>query len=406
MLKLSYAELLEPAMMKTSILAFAVALLLATSAEAQQAGVAVDEALVATPLNTKPGPEYQSAARLYQGIPAIARDDKSGRLWATWFTGGRDESKDNYVVVVTSGDDGAVWTEPVLVVDPPNENVRTFDPCLWTTPDGRLLLFYAQNLAAEKKLHDGRWGLWFTTCEDPARADSTWTAPQRICDGIMLNKPTVLRDGTWLLPVAHWYTHEHGTGVVRSTDQGKTFTWIGGSRGRSAPGWIGGGLEHILIERRDGSLWMPMRLGDGIGESTSTDGGVTWTKPVRNEMPGPSARFHVRRLKSGRLLMINYVGFDPTLWPPANRRSHLTALLSDDDGKTWPHKLLLDERLQVSYPDAVETPEGKLYVIYDRERTGAREILMAVTSEADILAGKPSANTRLRVLINKATGKR
>jgi len=393
--------------MKTIILATVCALSLAGAARAEPPAVAQhDPALVATPLNTKPGPEYQSAARLYQGVPSLARDDKSGRLWATWFSGGRDEAKENYVVVVTSGDDGATWTEPVLVVDPPNDHVRTFDPCLWTTSYGRLLLFYTQNKSAEKKLHDGRWGVWFTTCEDPTRADSAWSAPQRICDGIMLNKPTVLRDGTWLLPVAHWYDHNLGTGVVRSTDQGKTFAKIGGSLGRSSPGGIGGGMEHILIERQDGSLWMPMRLGDGIGESTSTDGGVTWTKPVRSAMAGPAARFHVRRLKSGRLLMINHVGFDPMLWPPANRRSHLTALLSDDDGKTWPHTLLLDDRLQVSYPDAIETPDGKLYIIYDRERTGAREILMAVTSETEILAGKPSADTRLRVLISKATGKR
>jgi hypothetical protein len=292
-----------------------------------------------------------------------------------------------------------------LVVDPPG-NVRAFDPCLWTTDDGRLLLFYAQNLATEKKLHDGRWGVWFTACEHPDRVDSSWTTPRRICDGIMLNKPTVLRDGAWLLPVAHWYDHEHGTGVVRSTDQGTSFTKIGGSLGRSSPGGIGGGMEHIIIERRDGTLWMPMRIGDGIAESTSTDGGVTWSKPVRSAMAGPAARFHVRRLESGRLLMVNYVGYSPDLWPPANRRSHLTALLSDDDGKTWPHRLLLDERLQVSYPDVVESPAGKLYIIYDRGRTSDREILMAVTNEADILLGQPYVGTKLRMLISKATGDR
>ncbi len=390
----------------TSIVFLFASCLIASAAD-EDPKSAPDGTLQGTPLNTKPGPEYQSAARLYQGVPGIARDEKSGRLWATWFSGGRDESKENYVLVVTSGDDGLTWTEPVLVVDPTHD-VRTFDPCLWTTPDGRLLLFYAQNQAAEKQLHDGRWGVWFTTCEQPDRADSTWTTPERICDGIMLNKPTVLRSGAWLLPVAHWYNHAHGAGVVRSLDQGKTFIKIGGAPGRSSPTpkGIGGGMEHILIERRDDSLWMPMRIGDGMAESTSTDGGVTWSPPVRSAMANPAARFHVRRLKSGRLLMINYVGFDASLWPPANRRSHLTAMLSDDDGKSWPHRMLLDDRLQVSYPDAIETPEGKLYIIYDRGRTSDREILMAVTSEADILAGKTGSETKLRMLINKATGVR
>ena len=99
-----------------------------------------DEALAVVPFNTQPGPEYQAAARLYQGVPGIARDDKSGRLWATWYSGGRGEDKYNYVVVVTSSDDGATWTDAVLVVDPPN-NVRTSDSCFWTAPDGRLHFF-------------------------------------------------------------------------------------------------------------------------------------------------------------------------------------------------------------------------------------------------------------------------
>ena len=71
----------------------------------------------------------------------------------------------------------------------------------------------------------------------------------------------------------------------------------------------------------------------------------------------------------------------------------MTALLSDDEGKTWPHRLLLDDRSQVSYPDAVETDEGKLYIIYDRGRASDREILLAVTNETDIVAGKSGMAT-------------
>jgi predicted neuraminidase len=365
-----------------------------------------DEALAVVPLNTKPGPEYQTAARLYQGVPSIARDANSGRLWAAWYSGGRGETKENYVLVVTSGDDGVTWTEPVLVVDPPH-NVRTFDPCLWTTPEGRLMLFYCQN-DATRQLHDGRWGVWFTVCEHPERADSSWTQQVRIRDGIMLNKPTVLRDGTWLLPVAHWYEREHGAGIVRSSDLGRSFTCIGGAPGRNAE-WdgkaSGGGMEHMIIERNDGTLWMPMRIKDGLAETTSKDGGVTWSAPVRSAIEGPGSRFHVRRLKSGRLLMVNHLGFSRE-GSLLDQRSHLTAMLSDDEGKTWPHRLLLDDRSEVSYPDAIETDEGKLYIIYDRGRTSDREILFAITNETDIAAGKPGPATKLRQLINKATAPR
>jgi hypothetical protein len=392
--------------MRTLSLTLFVTLLFATSAGAEVGKSAKDEALVVTPLNTRPGPEYRSAARLYQGVPGIARDNQSGRLWATWYTGGRGETKENYVVVVTSPDDGRTWTEPVLVVEP-RHPVRTFDSCLWTAPDGRLLFFYCQ-ADATNKLHDGRWGVWFTIAKDPGRADTSWTQPIRIGDGIMLNKPTVLRDGTWLLPVAHWYDRAHGARIVRSIDQGQSFQLIGGAPGRNAEwngGASGGGMDHLIIERNDGSLWMPMRIKDGLAETTSNDGGVPWSAPGRSAIEGPGSRFHVRRLKSGRVLLINHLGFSREL-PVVKQRSHLTAMLSDDEGKTWPHRMMLDDRIEVSYPDAVEAPDGKLYIIYDRGRTSHREILLAVTSEADILAGKASADTRFRMLISKATAPR
>lgn len=377
----------------------------AAQGKEQESLASFREALQMEAFKVNPGPEYQSRARLYQGVPTIARD-KSGRLWAAWFAGGRDESNDNYVVVVTSHDDGATWTEPVLVIDPLG-SARTFDPCLWTAPDGRLFLFYAQ-ANPTTGIHDGRWGVWFTICETPGLANSGWKQPVRICDGIMLNKPTILNNGAWLLPVANWADKSRGAGVIRSRDEGRSFEFIGGAPGRSLEGVngaAGGGMEHIIIERKDGTLWMPMRIKDGLAESTSQDGGATWSQPVRSPIEGPGARFHVRRLRSGRLLMVNHVGFSREV-PVIAQRSHLTALLSDDDGKSWPHRLLLDERIQVSYPDVVETPDGKLYIIYDRGRTSDREILMAVTSETDILAGQAGSATKLRLLINKATGPR
>jgi len=78
-----------------------------------------------------------------------------------------------------------------------------------------------------------------------------------------------------------------------------------------------------------------------------------------------------------------------------------------------PLNLLLDDRKGVSHPDAAEGDGGRIYIIYDRERyyrnrgetqPGAMEILMAVVTEQDIIAGKPGPDARLGALVNKATG--
>ncbi len=49
---------------------------------------------------------------------------------------------------------------------------------------------------------------------------------------------------------------------------------------------------------------------------------------------------------------------------------------------------MLDERKNVSDPDITQTPNGDIYVHYDRDRTGAAEILFARFREEDVLAGK------------------
>jgi hypothetical protein len=79
-------------------------------------------------------------------------------------------------------------------------------------------------------------------------------------------------------------------------------------------------------------------------------------------------------------------------------------MLSEDDGKTWYGHLVLDERADVSYPDGVERSDGVSYVIYDRERTGAKEILLATFTEDDVAAGEPTSRVcRLNGVVSRAS---
>ena len=191
-----------------------------------------------------------------------------------------------------------------------------------------------------------------------------------------------------MLPV-EWHQSEDTHRLAfafRSRDQGKTFEQLGGSdvAGRTFD-------EHMILELPDGRLAMYVRTDYGIGVSYSDDGGCTWSEGEDTGWGGPDSRFFIRRLRSGRVLLINHWNY--------TGRSHLTAMLSEDEGKTWPYKLLLDERQSVSYPDAVEAQDGNIYITYDRERgcflssmaevyACSREILIARITEEDILAGK------------------
>ena len=360
---------------------------------------------------------FQDSYRRWQGIPSIEVSPK-GRIFVNFYTGQDAEVGGNIMVLCVSDDHGESFRSCATVVEHPDQRCRIYDPNLWFDPLGRLWMSYTQ----AKGFNDGRSGVWITICEDADAETLVWSEPRRIANGIMMNKPLVTSDGSWLFPCAIWrdgsgsvpdelhgLENEQFSNVYASTDQGKTITL----RGRAdVPDR--GFDEHMIVEKKDGSLWMLVRTFYGIGESFSTDGGFTWTPGRPSHIPGPCSRFFIRRLKSGRLLMINHHNFGESLdaagilnqgnvksW---KGRSHLTAMLSEDDGATWPYTLLLDERNEVSYPDAKEADDGYIYVTYDWERVRQREILMARFTEEDVLRGQLGEGGKLRVLVNKALG--
>lgn len=336
--------------------------------------------------------KYERKNRKWQGIPGIERT-KKGTLWTTWYSGGNGEGPENYVLVFRSFDNGKTWSEPVVIIDPPG-NIRAFDPCLWIDPLNRLWLFWSMS----DGWFDGKAGVWCIYTENPDEKKPLWSNPVRIFDGIMMNKPIVLSTGEWLFPSAVWNRKPflpemeglRFSNVYISTDNGKTFSLLGHADvpERSCD-------EHMIVELKNKSLWMLVRTSYGIGESFSFDRGKTWTQGKPSAIAGPDSRFHIRRLKSGNLLLINHFGFKDKI------RSHLTCLLSEDEGKTWSFKLVLDERDKVSYPDSTQADDERIFIIYDHDRYGEKEILMAIITENDIKAGKLiSPDSVLKVPVN------
>jgi hypothetical protein len=367
---------------------------LALATGAARAADTNDVALVPPPLNFNPGAAVADAARMFQGIPGLEQA-KNGRLWATWYGGGVTEDLHNYIMLVTSADDGATWSSLKLVIDPDGDGVcRAFDPCLWHDPQGRLWLFWAQRGVHGPHTTAHTWAI---VTDDATVESPKWSAPRLVHQGIMMNKPTATSAGTWLLPLATWF-EEGSCLVVASEDRGASFRTIGRvnvprREDRNCD-------EPMIVERKDGSLWLLVRTRYGIGGATSRDGGATWTPAAETGIPHTVSRFFIRRLASGRLLLVRHDGPGPKMG-----RSHLTAFLSDDDGATWKGGLLLDERPGVSYPDGVQAADGTIRIIYDFNRTTDKQIFMARFTEEDVLkGGLVSSAAKLRIQVNQATG--
>ena len=318
--------------------------------------------------------------RIWQGIPGIEKTAK-GRLFVTWFSGGAKEPEpENTIYLCTSDDGGQTFTEPAAVVLPAGQ-ARAFDPALWIDPPGKLWLIF--NRGDETT---GVHGVHARICAEPDATVPVWG--EEFSLGLdtpysfRMNKPTVLSTGEWVLPVTHcgekifaWFAEEkQRQGVAISKDQGKSWSLHGSL---DAPAWA---LENMIVERRNGLLWMLIRSGGGfLRESESTDRGCTWSEAVATTIANPGSRFFIRRLRSGNLLLVNHYKFEG--------RSHLTAQLSTDEGHTWNEGLLLDERAGVSYPDGIEDTDGLIRIVYDRNRGCEGDILTASFTEEDVAAG-------------------
>lgn len=349
--------------------------------------------LIPPRININPLPKYDYD-RLDYGMNMGIERTPSGRFWACWTAGG--DNPDSFMILINSNDSGETWSKPKVVVDSQNpefnEKRTVQNGNLWTDPSGSLWFFFDQSMMD----FDGRAGVWSSVCKNPDAENPIWSKPARIWHGTAKSKPVVLSGGEWVLPVSllnrdiidkssgKYLNAYHELDSLRmahmfiSHNKGKTWLRQGGIRFPSASF-----DEHHIIELNDGTLWMTARTNNGIWESFSNDKGKKWTNPQKY-LEHTSSRHFIRRLKSGRILLVKH----GELNEKTNNRSKLMAFISEDEGKTWKGGLILDARDNISYPDGIQAPDGRIYISYDHERSKLGEILMAKFNEEDILAGK------------------
>lgn len=360
-----------------------------------------DLALVPPVLNTNPLPEFGYDRLDYGMTIGIARTP-GGRIWSCWVAG--QDGPRAFFVLNRSETDGETFSKPMLVINMHREGLpprATLVGNLWTDPSGTLWLFFSQSVGS----NDGRDGVWVTRCADPDADSPEWSKPRRICHGYLLSKPTIRKNGEWLLPIEFLpratfpeLERYRGVNLLVSTDRGETWT-----RRSTASFPDSRWVEPMVVELNDGRLWLLARTKTFVMQRFSSDSGRTWTEPTLPSFKHPRARFFIQRLASGRILLIKH----GERIDRCAGRSHLTAWLSDDEGKTWRGGLMLDERTGISYPDGFEAPDGTLHVSYDRNRKTDGEILLARFTEQDVLARSiQSENGKLRIVVSRPQQKR
>jgi hypothetical protein len=322
-----------------------------------------------------PQGKYPEEKRYWQGCPTIART-KSGILYAGWYTGGTKEpSPLNCNILVKSTDNGDTWSDVILAIaSVPEEKIRAIDIQLWMDKSERLWAFWTVRNDNFVNTSSEHLSVWAMVCDDPEADELVWSEPRYISPGFLRCQPTLLSDGRILLFAYDW-TSEYYM-YSESCDNG--VTWQRKQGGKKVPTPFDEGMAY---EKLDGEIRLFARCDAGaIAESTSSDGGKTWSDGKVTDLTAPSSRLFVKRLPSGNILLVKNNSLPP-------ERKNMTAYLSDDDGNSWKWSLLLDDDIHVSYPDAAISPEGVIYLLHDHCRFHGKEIYISRLTEEDIKAG-------------------
>jgi len=360
----------------------------------------------------KPYHKHRINLRVFQGCPQVEISE-GGRLWATWFGSNTQAERapfhpGQFSVISTSGDGGKTWKE-VFVFDPSELlGGGASDPMLWKDPQGNIRLIVHRNIDFQGK-DPFASSAWEFTMLDPEDEHTQWSEPRLLGNKNMsIMKPLHFPDGSILRSMDDFK-------FVGSADQERIRFLKEDADGQpifiSALPADGDAsfAEQMPIIREDGSLFTFYRAKNGQKFAESSDGGKTWKPGGYYPMQfSINTKCILKKLPSGRVLLVandvqlkqengknvyfytDEEGEPQPLVKHKTARTRMTAYLSEDDGKTFPHKMLLCDDGQISYPSVTLDKEGSMLIVYDQGRgtIGQHTIFLSKITEEDILAGE------------------
>lgn len=319
------------------------------------------------------GPEVETGPYKH---PACITELANGDLYLVYYGGQGEYARDTAVFGSRLKKGASSWTPPVAIAQDPFRSLG--NGVVWQAPDGLVWLFYVV-----------RYGDTWSTSRIQAKVSKdhaeTWSDAFMLHDapGMMVrNRPIVLHDGDYLLPIYHETGHDTEAVGPDSTSRflrydRKSGAWreTGVIRSRT------GNIQPAVVELQPGHLIAYCRRGGDYKPTTegwlvraeSRDGGATWTEGRNAAFPNPNAAVDFIRLRSGSLLLV----YNDSM----TRRTPLTVALSTDGDKTYPHRRNVAEGAgDFAYPIAFEAADGRIHLVFTSDRR--RVVNHAIFDEA------------------------
>jgi hypothetical protein len=260
----------------------------------------------------------------------------------------RVENGRNTLTRRRSNDYGRTWSEPEELVQLPVQGV------LMALLDRRLevqLFLLVQRLeGAGKKIATEEFNDIWQLRSSSGRTQ--WSKPRRIFPGYVgsLQGAIQLKSGRILVPFAWWIPGRvlgppagpHYSTTIYSDDDGET--WTLSPAKITAPCYDGyngesfGAVEPMLLELRDGRIWMLIRTQTGFLYESFSKGGINWSEAWPTRFRSPDAPCFLLRLHDQSIALIwNQCEVPPRVQGEGvyGGRDVLHGAISKDEGKTW-----------------------------------------------------------------------
>lgn len=352
--------------------------------------------------------------RVSQQIPAIAR--VGTRFFCIWYgvnfgePGNSGEQSGCYNILAYSDDACQTWKEAAYFIpNPVVEKQSVIDPRLACTPDNHLLLLIP--VTGQKQRTRSVWAVQLT---NPLAKDAafTFSKPNFVDYGFVGSVASI--NGSLYFTAnqntgKNGATEETGMKLHRITSyhndqiQTELVSKIPFAKEDLSENTF---FETSLAQSGEHEMLACFRGRSGQFMTRSQDGGKTWGPPAlfTAHANATNTKADLARSPSGNLIL----GFNNS---PVGR-FNMALAISTDGGKTWPQKVIVDDRKQPvgsSYPNITfgvksdGSYDDLIYLAYDHGRGRnppdyPKEITIAVVAEADLLAGKTEYR---RIIVSK-----
>lgn len=296
------------------------------------------------------------------------------RFWCIWSHGPVIEDRATQHIRYATSEDGLHWSEPQVLVGPPEGNYGYIARGLWIR-EGELLAlasyFEAPGFSGgDLRLDAFRWN----------RAKLAWEPAGMVQDDTLNNfPPQQLPDGRWMM--SRRDTKRDVSFMLGGASSISDWEIIPFVRYDAAPGQRPEEPNWYLLPdgERIAGMFRNNSKGQRLLRAFSEDGGRTWSKLRETNFPDARSKFHSVRTSRGYFALVS----NPN---PAGRNP--LCLSTSPDGVVYTAMARLPipgpQKDSLQYPHALEHGDH-LWIVYSRNKRGV-ELMRIPLAEVDALA--------------------